>query len=188
LLNPNANDPWVYTRSVSPARTNIVTNTRSVYGFDTIEFTPQWLLNVGIRWDDYKSSLNTPQYTLDGKTTAATSANVHATFASYQAGLVYKPSTNSSVYVSYGTSSTPPGNDGGDGIDGLTVAIQNLKPQEEQELRTGHEMGSAARWPFVRERRLFPERHEQCARDGTGRQHAKRGRQASQGHRAGRER
>ncbi|MED5596590.1 TonB-dependent receptor [Janthinobacterium sp. P210006] len=137
LLNPNANDPWVYTRTVSPARTNIVTNTRSVYGFDTIEFTPQWLLNVGIRWDDYKSSLNTPQYTLDGKTTAATSANVHATFASYQAGFVYKPSTNSSVYVSYGTSSTPPGNDGGDGIDGLTVAIQNLKPQESKSFELG---------------------------------------------------
>ncbi|WP_407605377.1 TonB-dependent receptor domain-containing protein, partial [Pseudomonas aeruginosa] len=98
---------------------------------------PQWLLNVGIRWDDYKSSLNTPQYTLDGKTTAATSANVHATFASYQAGLVYKPSTNSSVYVSYGTSSTPPGNDGGDGIDGLTVAIQNLKPQESKSFELG---------------------------------------------------
>jgi catecholate siderophore receptor len=137
LLNPNANDPWVYTRSVSPARTNVVTNTRSVYGFDTIEFTPQWLLNVGIRWDDYKSSLNVPQYTLDGKTTAASSANVHATFASYQAGLVYKPSANSSVYVSYGTSSTPPGNDGGDGIDGLSVAIQNLKPQESKSFELG---------------------------------------------------
>jgi catecholate siderophore receptor len=137
LLNPNANDPWVYTRSVSPARTNVVTNTRSVYGFDTIEFTPQWLLNVGLRWDDYKSSLNVPQYTLDGKTTAASSAKVHATFASYQAGLVYKPSSNSSVYVSYGTSSTPPGNDGGDGIDGLSVAIQNLKPQESKSFELG---------------------------------------------------
>ena len=137
LLNPNANDPWVYTRSVSPAVATVTTNTRSVYGFDTIEFTPQWLLNLGIRWDDYKSALNVPQYTLDGKVTAASSANTHATFASYQAGLVYKPSTNSSVYVSYGTSSTPPGNDGGDGLDGLSAAIQNLKPQESKSFELG---------------------------------------------------
>uniref|UniRef100_UPI00261C2F7F TonB-dependent receptor n=1 Tax=Janthinobacterium sp. TaxID=1871054 RepID=UPI00261C2F7F len=137
LLNPNANDPWVYTRTVSPARTTVVTNTRSVYGFDTIELTPQWLLNVGVRWDDYKSSLNVPQYTLDNKTTAASSLNVHSTFANYQAGLVYKPSTNSSVYISYGTSSTPPGNDGGDGLDGLSAAVQNLQPQDSKSFELG---------------------------------------------------
>ncbi|MFZ4878198.1 TonB-dependent receptor [Janthinobacterium sp. Mn2066] len=137
LLNPNANDPWVYTRTVSPARTTVVTNTRSVYGFDTIEFTPQWLLNVGVRWDDYKSSLTVPQYTLDNKTTAASSLNVHSTFANYQAGLVYKPSSNSSVYISYGTSSTPPGNDGGDGLDGLSAAVQNLQPQDSKSFELG---------------------------------------------------
>jgi catecholate siderophore receptor len=102
-----------------------------------VEFTPQWLLNLGLRWDDYESTLDVPRTVIAGVTTAASHAAVNANFVSYQAGLVYKPSTNSSVYASYGTSSTPPGNDAGDGIDGLTVAIQNLKPQESKNFELG---------------------------------------------------
>lgn len=136
-INPNANDPWVYTRSVSPARNSVVTNTRSAYVFDTVEFTPQWLLNVGVRWDDYRSTLDVPTYTLNGTTTAAVHADVKANFANYQGGLVYKPSANSSIYASYGTSSTPPGNDAGDGLDGLTVAVQNLAPQDSKNYELG---------------------------------------------------
>ncbi|MYM28525.1 TonB-dependent siderophore receptor [Duganella sp. CY15W] len=136
-INPNPNDPWVYTRSVSPARNTIVTNTRSAYVFDTVEFTPQWLLNLGVRWDDYRSVLDVPMYTLSGTTTAASHAEVNANFANHQAGLVYKPSTNSSIYVSYGTSSTPPGNDAGDGLDGLSSAVQNLAPQDSKNYELG---------------------------------------------------
>ena len=40
-------------------------------------------------------------------------------FVNYQAGIVYKPAQNGSFYLSYGTSSTPPGMDGGDGADFL---------------------------------------------------------------------
>lgn len=137
LVNPNPYDPWVYTRSESPAYNHIVTKTKSAYAFDTVEFTPQWLLNLGVRWDGYESTLDVPRYTLAGVTTAATHADVNSNFVSYQGGLVYKPSTNSSVYVSYGTSSTPPGNDAGDGLDGLTVAIQDLKPQESKNYELG---------------------------------------------------
>jgi catecholate siderophore receptor len=137
LVNPNPYDPWVYTRSESPAYNHIVTKTKSAYAFDTVEFTPQWLLNLGLRWDGYESTLDVPRYTLAGVTTAATHADVNSNFVSYQGGLVYKPSTNSSVYVSYGTSSTPPGNDAGDGLDGLTVAVQNLKPQESKNYELG---------------------------------------------------
>jgi catecholate siderophore receptor len=136
-INPNANDPWAYTRSVSPARNSVLTNTRSAYVFDTVEFNPQWLLNLGVRWDDYRSTLDVPTYTLSGVTTAAVHADVKANFTNYQAGLVYKPSANSSIYGSYGTSSTPPGNDAGDGLDGLTVAVQNLAPQDSKNYELG---------------------------------------------------
>lgn len=137
LVNPNPYDPWVYTRSESPAYNHIVTKTKSAYAFDTVEFTPQWLLNLGLRWDGYESTLDVPRYTLAGVTTAATHADVNSNFVSYQAGLVYKPSTNSSVYVSYGTSSTPPGNDAGDGLDALTTTVQDLKPQESKNYELG---------------------------------------------------
>ena len=137
LQNPNADDPWLTSRSESPARTDVVTTTRSLYAFDTIEFNPQWLLNVGLRWDDYKSALAVPQYTLAGVTTPAGRADVNSRFGSYQAGLVYKPASNSSVYVSYGTSSTPVGNDAGDGLDALSGALQNLKPQDSKNFELG---------------------------------------------------
>jgi catecholate siderophore receptor len=137
LYNPNPYDPWTSTRTVSPARTNVVTDTRSAYAFDTLEFTPQWLLNVGLRWDDYSSELSVPQYTIGTTTTPAAHAETNATFLNYQAGLVYKPAASSSVYVSYGTSSTPPGNDGGDGLDALSSTIQNLKPQDSKNFELG---------------------------------------------------
>ncbi len=137
LVNPNANDPWAYNRSVSPARTNVHTNTRSAYVFDTIELTPQWLLNVGVRWDDFRSVLDVPAYTLNGTNTAAQHAETKSTFTNYQAGLVYKPSVNSSIYASYGTSSTPPGNDGGDGSDSLSATVYNLKPQDSKNFELG---------------------------------------------------
>jgi catecholate siderophore receptor len=120
-----------------PASTSVRTNTRAAYAFDTLEFTPQWLVNVGVRWDDFRSVLNAPQYTLNGTTTAAAHAEVNSTFTNYQAGVVYKPAANSSVYLSYGTSSTPPGNDGGDGLDALTNVIQNLQPQDSKNWELG---------------------------------------------------
>lgn len=132
-INPNPYDPWVYTRSVSPALTNVKTNTRALYAFDTIEFNPQWMLNIGARWDEFKTELDTAA----GPTTAATRARVDTSFDTYQVGLVYKPSANGSIYASWATSATPPGNDGGDGLDALTVAVQNLQPQESRNVEIG---------------------------------------------------
>lgn len=133
LVNPNPRDPWVYTRAKSPTLTTVETRTRAVYGFDTIEFTPQWLLNIGARWDDFSSTLFTPATA----TAAAVNPRVESTFDTYQAGLVYKPKANGSIYVSWATSATPPGNDGGDGLDALTVQIQNLQPQKSRSVELG---------------------------------------------------
>lgn len=134
LNNPNPNDPWVYTRTLSPTQTSVKTNTKAAYAFDTVEFTPQWLLNLGARFDDFQSRLYTPAASA---TAAATRAEVNSTFWSTQAGLVFKPAKNGSIYLSYATSATPPGNDGGDGLDGLTVQIQNLQPQRSKNWELG---------------------------------------------------
>jgi catecholate siderophore receptor len=133
LINPNPNDPWVYSRTLSPAQTSVETKTKSAYAFDTLEFTPQWLLNLGARFDDFESVLHTNA----NGATAATDATVDSTFWSYQAGLVFKPASNGSIYLSYATSATPPGNDGGDGLDALTVQIQNLQPQRSKNWELG---------------------------------------------------
>lgn len=137
LNNPNPNDPWVYTRSLSPARTSVVTTTQSLYGFDTAQLNERWSINGGLRLDDYTSKLHTPAYVSGSTATAAVSARTHSQFWNYQAGVVYKPVAQGSVYASYGTASTPPGNDGGDGLDGLTAAVQNLDPQESRNIELG---------------------------------------------------
>ena len=150
LAAPNPDDPWVGARSESPARTHAVTHTRAAYGFDTIEFTPQWLLNLGLRRDSFSSKLDTAAAPAIGS--AAASAAVHASvdssFTSEQVGVVYKPAKNGSVYLSYATSATPPGNDAGDGLDALTAAVQNLQPQRSRSVELG------SKWDLLSDGRL----------------------------------
>ena len=133
LVDPNPYDPWVYTRTVSGARTHVNTKTKSAYAFDTIEFNREWQVNLGARYDDFQTTLTT----LPTATTAAVQAHVDSNFWSWQSGLVYKPAANGSIYLAYATSATPPGNDGGDGLDALTVAVQNLQPQRSKNIELG---------------------------------------------------
>jgi len=159
LLSPNPDDPWNGVISRSPAVTNVKTTTKSVYAFDTLEFNPQWSLNLGLRWDDYSTSAVTPAYVAPLATTAtvpstavtgSTSVSVpvggivpaidlrnKSSFLNYQAGVVYKPAPNGSVYVALGTASTPPGTDAGDGADGLAAANRNLAPQDSRSVELG---------------------------------------------------
>jgi catecholate siderophore receptor len=133
LVNPNPYDPWVYSRALSGALTHVSTRTKAAYAFDTVEFNPQWLLNLGVRWDDFQSTLDT----LPTATTVAAHAVVDTSFVSTQAGIVYKPAKNGSIYLSYASSATPPGNDGGDGLDALTSVVQNLQPQRSRNIELG---------------------------------------------------
>ena len=134
--NPDANDPWSSLHTVT--RTNPVldvrqhTKTISLYAFDTLELSPQWLLNLGLRYDDYDTVHITPS-----ATAAAVVLRNQSDFVNYQAGIVYKPAQNGSFYLSYGTSSTPPGMDGGDGADGITAAIKDLEPQDTRNTELG---------------------------------------------------
>lgn len=136
LTNPNPNDPWSATHTVTrsdPARdVRQTTRTKSAYVFDTISFSEQWMLNLGARFDDY----NTHQF---NPTAAANLQHLRndTSFWNGQAGLVFKPMENGSIYLSWGTSSTPVGVDGGDGADGISATIQDLKPQRSRNIELG---------------------------------------------------
>ena len=134
--NPNPNDPWAAThavyRSDKPLDVEQRTKTTSAYLFDTIELNAQWMINVGLRYDDFSTTLTTP---VAGK--APTRVRNDNDFLNYQAGIVFKPAANGSIYLSYGTSSTPPGMDGGDGSDGLSATVADLKPQDTKNLELG---------------------------------------------------
>jgi len=90
------------------------------------------MLNLGARFDDYNVHLFTP-------TAAANAQHLRndTSFWNGQAGLVFKPTPNGSIYLSWGTSSTPVGVDGGDGADGITATIQDLDPQRSRNIELG---------------------------------------------------
>lgn len=139
LFNPNPYDPWVnYASDTSTTPSPIVkslpleetqndANTVSVYGFDSITLTPQLILNLGARFDRFKS-VTTP-----GQTYAATqSFRLGRTdeLFNWQAGLVFKPTPETSLYASYATAATPPNTLLGEGREDnalpTTVTNQNL--------------------------------------------------------------
>ncbi len=88
-------------------------DSRSFYVFDTIKFGDRWLLNLGARQDHNEGSTKT--WTVDTVNNATrgqlTGVNPIARneedLFSYRAGLVFKPTTNSSLYLSYANSKTP---------------------------------------------------------------------------------
>ena len=131
LYNPNPSDPWTGAK-VRGAVTSNTTDTKAVYGFDSIEIGDKWLVNLGLRWDDYS---------VDGvASTGASVAEASWDFVNYQVGVVYKPTRQTSVYASYSTSSTPPTISGGDGNSSATPAQAVLDPED----TTSYEVGAKA--------------------------------------------
>ncbi|WP_225764410.1 TonB-dependent receptor [Stenotrophomonas sp. Marseille-Q4652] len=136
FANPNPHDPWAATHPVTRSDKALdieqTTVTKSVYAFDTIELSERWLLNLGLRWDDFDTEQVTP---VAGA--APTVIGNADTFLNYQAGVVFKPTANGSVYLSWGTSSTPPGMDSGEGNDAISAANAELEPQQTRNLELG---------------------------------------------------
>ncbi|AIY39717.1 Ferrichrome-iron receptor [Collimonas arenae] len=100
---------------------------RAVYMFDTIALTPQWDLNGGLRYDRYEVSSSAGKRGSWG-------------FWNYQAGIVFKPQPNASIYASYGTSSNPSGEAEGQigGADGVAGGgLRDVAPESNRSIEVG---------------------------------------------------
>ncbi|WP_313201323.1 TonB-dependent siderophore receptor [Pseudomonas sp.] len=159
LSNPNPDDPWNGAISRNYAGTNTKSNTRAIYVFDTLELTPQWLLNMGLRYDHFDTQYR--GYNADGSTVVnskgiASKGKDTSEFVTGQLGLVWKPADNGSIYVSYATSATPPGAMLGEGMEGnplgnTTDRSGNLLSSDvEPEETTNYEIGT--KWDLLDER------------------------------------
>jgi catecholate siderophore receptor len=116
LFNPNPYDPWVnYTSDSSTTPTAIVqgasntetqndANTIAFYAFDSITLMPKLILNLGARVDRFKSTVTLPF----AAGSSAPQLSRTDTLFNWQAGVVYKPTPETSLYVSYATAATPP--------------------------------------------------------------------------------
>ena len=108
IYHPNPHDPVT---DYAPARTGAFTEgeteTFAAYGFDTIELSRQWQVSAGMRVERYDTDFLS--VAVPGSGTPDIKLDVSDTLTSWNAGLVFKPLDNGSVYVSAATTQTPPG-------------------------------------------------------------------------------
>jgi catecholate siderophore receptor len=128
LGNPNPDDAWTGATARNYMGTNTKATSRAAYVFDTIELDPKWLLNVGLRYDTFDTEANT------NATTGRTKVKDDSQFFNWQAGLVWKPLENGSIYTSYATSASPAGGLVGEGVDSNAIPTgintSDMKPEE----------------------------------------------------------
>lgn len=116
IFNPNPNDPWVnyasdaagaaqapITRGAPGTRTINNANTKALYAFDSISIGEHLIVNLGGRFDSFTSKVKLPL--LNGTRPEVRRKD---DIFNYQAGLIFKPVSNVSLYASYATAATPP--------------------------------------------------------------------------------
>ncbi|MBU4626451.1 TonB-dependent siderophore receptor [Pseudomonas sp. BF61] len=144
LGNPNPNDAWTGSVARNYMGTDTKATSRAAYVFDTIELDPQWLLNVGLRYDTFDTVANT------NAATGRTKLKDDSQFFNWQAGLVWKPMENGSIYTSYATSASPPGGLVGEGVEPNNIAsginTSDMKPEE----TVNYELGT--KWDLFHDR------------------------------------
>ncbi|MEO8936194.1 MAG: TonB-dependent siderophore receptor [Burkholderiaceae bacterium] len=118
------------TRTVRTNGNLVTSNADSIaaYANDTVEFTPEWKLVGGLRFDRYRAVLNNTIPTA----TLPSDVGQNVTFTSVRAGATWQPSKSQSYYVSYGTSFNP-------SLEQLTVAAgqQTLGPEKNKSYEAG---------------------------------------------------
>lgn len=129
LYNPN---PDILRVGYDPSRNGVdtrgQTDTVSAYLFDTLELSPKWQINGGVRVDRYdtdydSATLGTGTFGADCTSTTASRCNgiplntvrqndplsASGTLINWKLGVLYKPTENSSLYAAFATSKQPPG-------------------------------------------------------------------------------
>ena len=119
-FNANPNDPWVnysndtaagvptpIVKGAQITRTHQDGRTRAVYAFDSIAIGESLILNLGLRYDNFRSEVQ------PGLNAAADPSGRYRVIredgiVNGQAGLIFKPTAHSSLYASFSTAATPP--------------------------------------------------------------------------------
>ena len=108
LYAPNVNDVLPAPLATG-AYTDGESTTLAAYAFDTIEIGEQWRVSGGVRIDNYDMTTNVAAAATTTTAPVVTRLEGDGTLVSWNAGVVYKPTPASSLYVSYGNALTPPG-------------------------------------------------------------------------------
>ena len=139
LYAPNPDDPW----SGSIVRgliSDSTTDTVGLYAIDSLSIGERFVINLGVRYDDYSVEGTTATGTVAAP--IYTPSDGQWSFVNYQLGLVYKPTEASSLYASWATSATPPTISAGDQNTGVGTGTGNLlttllEPEETESFEVG---------------------------------------------------
>ncbi|MCA1778840.1 MAG: TonB-dependent receptor [Xanthomonadaceae bacterium] len=139
-------DPERRARPAAPfdgTSTKFESETFAVYLLDTIQFSPKWELNLGVRWDSVDARASDKGWEALGEEPIDLSRTDEE--FSYSAGLVFKPVPNASIYAALGSSFQISGvfdrNQiqlaGGGGSRITTPELFNVDPEETEAYEIG---------------------------------------------------
>jgi catecholate siderophore receptor len=114
--------------------------TTGVYLSDTVQLSKQWIVNAGLRYDDFQRDQIGGKGAAGTTDPATNTASVQADLFSWNVGVVYKPTPISSIYVAYATSQSPVGSEldsTGAQYNGLSPTLVNVPPQEARSVEVG---------------------------------------------------
>jgi catecholate siderophore receptor len=155
LYHPNPDAPVA---GLNPKRNSVrsdgTTNTQSAYLFDTAKLGEQWMFSGGIRFDHYKTSFDgialataTANPGLPVGSLVPTNLDTSDTLINGKVSALYKPTTNSSVYVTWATNKQPPG---GATFSLSTAANSAANPSFDPQETTTKEIGG--KWDLLKQK------------------------------------
>ncbi len=135
IFAPNPND---VVTGFAPARTAAFNKGRSTtvgfYAFDSVELDTRWQISGGARWEHYETEFRA----VDAAGLATANLEGADGLLSGKVSVLFRASEAGNVYVSYGTSVTPPGS------ANFTLSAQannqnnpSVKPQESKNYEVG---------------------------------------------------
>ena len=135
IYDPNPNDPVTgYAVSRTGAFTDGQTDTAAIYAFDSLSLGTRVQVNGGLRFEHYDTEFRS----VDAANVTTVNTSGSDGLLSGKAGVVVRARPNGNVYVSYGTTVTPPG------AANFTLSTApnnqnnpNVKPQESANFEVG---------------------------------------------------
>jgi catecholate siderophore receptor len=125
ILAPDPFEDFPGTQTTINQTPKTTTHTKGAYVTETLSFTGHWQLTGGVRYDDFDATFDQPV----GKATHFEHTDV---IWSPRAALVFKPTQETSVYFSYGTSFNP-------SAENLALSASNsaLPPEKDRTYEVG---------------------------------------------------
>jgi catecholate siderophore receptor len=119
VANPVSRAPVYFRQTVGDADNHSTTDVAAVYFQDQVEITPQFLVIAGVRFDRF-------QIDFDNRRNGV-ALNREDNLTELRYGLIYKPISSVSLYVSRSNSYLP---SSGDQFASLDATSESLKPEE----------------------------------------------------------